>query len=888
MAKSICSRTLILAALAAMPGLAQSTPAPVGQEAQKAQLDSTEQSLDGLEGQARRSLFSGGSKPVSFSGEALMRFIGTSYDQYPSWMEKDATETKNSLASVRIGMVVAPHRTLRLWSKIAFNSALMGYNKPSQGTTDGEGWTSTPQTGYFDPHSSAVYEDMAAGLVAKTGPVTTSVKIGGTLWAEASPLSVWKGQNRMFGWDYVPYELEQSGAQYWEYNTLKGEKTGRAAWNKKPFQGLMMESVEMPENLHYALVYGEYEGFQKWRENVVNTSNTNGLMFTQSTGNTGPGVRTFFDKGVGIGDSYHKTFLARLDKSELPGAVTAGFNYVNYHTDDDYAKQWNWGTSAGLGSFDPNPISAWSRRIVDNQGKLDTFDHFTANYFLSSQVVSVDARRTLPGGLQFHVDLAMGQVDTSYFKVNVDGSNANLNRYNSTLDTSAIIAANQFEVVGHRKSDWTPAIYGMASYPLQIASKNYDLLLTSVFAPKNFYSGTSFIIPVDAFFPYESNLVGAGKFASSDNGSPYASNTTGANLVTKLPIPNGHARVSFGYHQQIEKGGDLIFLPWRLNGTAFKYSQNASSTQYDGVGLIDDFLRENPAYGDQTNTNRGAQLQANAKYGVATPGRFRQVRRFGDEFYAMNNPDNLTSRRNNYSTVPGLAGGIRTDFLSTYEGFGAFKLSKDPAQRKLDSAKIAAMMISDLMPQSTKGTQNLSFDATYDIARLWKGKNSVFLGVYGALNSVTESGSPLPSLSDNDKTFLRGTFVRFEPVVQLTSKFFLIGMVGRETWNSSYGVAAIDSVTGYSLGEGSTTSAATPNPDLKAADPRNWHSAPIDYTDWAYGVGFDWDMASRVGVHVRLQHFTHVDDGISAEVKPAKGKNDYKAWLLHAETKMWF
>jgi hypothetical protein len=318
-----------------------------------------------------------------------------------------------------------------------------------------------------------------------------------------------------------------------------------------------------------------------------------------------------------------------------------------------------------------------------------------------------------------------------------------------------------------------------------------------------------------------------------------------------------------GFHKQIENGSDLLFLPWRLNGTAFKYSQNASTTQYDGVGLVDDYLRGNAAY-----TGGGS--------GPGTPNRLKQVRRFGDDFFTVSNPDGSSARRNPYAPAPGLAGGVRSDFMATYEGYGAFQMRKDSATRRLDSSAITDMMVAGLMPQSTKNTQNLSIDVAYDIARLWGGKSSVFLGAYGSLNSITKNGSPIPSMATDDKTLLSGTMLRCEAVVQLTPKFYLIGVAGRETWNSEYGVAPIDSVTGTTVSDG------------KLKDAKNWRSAPIDYLDWKLGAGFDWDMASRVGLHVRLERFAHSDAGISKEVTAAKGKNDFKAWLLHAETKMWF
>lgn len=221
-----------------------------------------------------------------------------------------------------------------------------------------------------------------------------------------------------------------------------------------------------------------------------------------------------------------------------------------------------------------------------------------------------------------------------------------------------------------------------------------------------------------------------------------------------------------------------------------------------------------------------------------------------------------------------LAGGLRNDFLSTFENFGAFRLHRDSAGFRADTAALQAMAVAGDMPQSTKATQNLSFDYGQDISPLWEGKRPMFLGLYVALNGVTTGGLANPS---SDATLLSGYLVRFEPVYQLSERFWLIGLAGNERWYSRYGVAAIDGVTGY-----------TPSSDKNVQNPKNWYKAPIDYTDWAVGAGFDWGVSPRVELHTRLQYFTHRDDGISYEVDAAKGKNDFEAWYLHAETKMWF
>jgi hypothetical protein len=886
-------RIAILAMLGALSAWSQTAPPVVDPGAQTALADTMRQSMDDMDALIRKSMLTGSSKPVSFSGEALVRFIGTTYDQFPSWMATDETENKNSVASVRVAMVAAPQRNLRLWSKIAFNADMYGNNLPTtlntnsnsaNGAGQGMSYYSAQQTGYFSPHSENVYEDMCAGLIASIGKSSTSIKLGGVLWTEASPLTVWKGQNREFGWDYLPFELEQSPAQYYEYAESKGEKSGRAAWNKKPFQGIQWESIDLPGKLYFELTYGYYEGYQKWQPNYLNPSNTNALQYTGEAAV----ARMFGDKAIGTGDDYHHTLIARLARQEfpLPGnqalPIQVGFNYVNFHTDPDYPLQYG-NNFSGIDSIeDGAPVEAYGiKKDADGRfGALPGDTSLKANYFLDFQTASIDFRQTVPGKVNFLVDIGMSQVDTSFFKVLSSankGANAQPARYyaaelGSSPATMAMINnAPMWSVLGHSTSPLTPAVYAQASDLFSAtfgSSWPVDLGFQSVYAPKQFYSGTSFITPQDAFFPFEANLVGAGKFAGADNGTPYVSNEAGANFTIKSTrISNGHLRVNVGYHSQLEDGSDLLWIPWRLNGTAFDESQNQSSTQYDGMGLTDDYLRGNQG------------MEGANDDGINTDPLERQVRRFGNDFYFFNNAD-LSARKNPYGITPGLAGGIRNDFLSTFEDFGLFRL-RSGANYGSDTAAINAMINNGDMPQSQKATQNISLDLGKDISGLWSGHNPLFMDLYAAANGVSAGGLPLPS---DNKTYLSGYLLRFEPVYQLAQNFWLIGLLGQEQWYSRYGVAVIDSTTGYA-----------PSPDGRGGakptgyyDPRNWHAAPIDYLDRSYGVGFDWAMTSRVELHTRLEYFTHKDRGISATVPLAAGHNDYEAWLLHAETKMWF
>jgi hypothetical protein len=56
--------------------------------------------------------------------------------------------------------------------------------------------------------------------------------------------------------------------------------------------------------------------------------------------------------------------------------------------------------------------------------------------------------------------------------------------------------------------------------------------------------------------------------------------------------------------------------------------------------------------------------------------------------------------------------------------------------------------------------------------------------------------------------------------------------------------------------------------------------APIAYRDYAFGGGFDWDFASRVGLHGRYKWMKHQDEFFAA--------NDWTNTLISGEIKMWF
>jgi hypothetical protein len=105
-----------------------------------------------------------------------------------------------------------------------------------------------------------------------------------------------------------------------------------------------------------------------------------------------------------------------------------------------------------------------------------------------------------------------------------------------------------------------------------------------------------------------------------------------------------------------------------------------------------------------------------------------------------------------------------------------------------------------------------------------------------------------------ENTLLWSLYLRFEPAIALSQKLYLIGLVGYENWRSAKAWMADESGV--------------------------VRNVPIDYVDVAYGLGLDWDMLERVGLHLRARWMEHHDKEYS--------DNDWATPVVSAEVKMWF
>jgi hypothetical protein len=427
-------------------------------------------------------------------------------------------------------------------------------------------------------------------------------------------------------------------------------------------------------------------------------------------------------------------------------------------------------------------------------------------------------------------------------------------------------------------------------------------------------------------------MVGAGKFIARGEGSPYTQNMAGASVTFAPKIPGyGHLRVKYGQHANItEEGRDLLFFPYRLNG-ADMFSFFHSSFNRWGNGLIDNSVKAKSAtytarLGDESFWHMSSYNTNN----LAGSAGGREPSSGGQELRAVAGPG---------------AGGLRSDYLSMFEGFVPYdnplhaylnwksKLPFDAGAgynpvypESLDSVATVTNQTfvnsetgettnTSWVPVSRKFTYNLEFDAADDIGGFIGYKKDLFVGGYFGINGVTKTPSVLEFSDNGENTLLMSYYLRLEPAIALHKNFYLLGLFGFENWRSQKSWMMINPNDGTPMNPVGVSS------DNASITPDNFVPVPIDYRDFAYGLGFDWDMLERVGLHARAKWISHGDKGYNDWLisyhkakydkdkaandqynaehpdrvrppqpyqEPVTGQNDWGTWVVSLEIKTWF
>ena len=169
------------------------------------------------------------------------------------------------------------------------------------------------------------------------------------------------------------------------------------------------------------------------------------------------------------------------------------------------------------------------------------------------------------------------------------------------------------------------------------------------------------------------------------------------------------------------------------------------------------------------------------------------------------------------------------------------------------------------VPTHAKWSSFFSFMGGYDIGHWFGTDRNIMMTGYVSLSGLSSTFAPI-AYSEEQKDMLMTSFYgQFEPAVALFPSFHLVGILGMETFRSD---------KAYVLELLSNAVKDMPT------NTYYYRKAPINYLETAVGLGFDWDLAGRVGLHVRYKYMTHSD-----ETAP---ENDFHFHYISAETKAWF
>lgn len=855
-------------------------------------MDSIVFNIDNLEDMVRNNLFTSISSPVMFTGMARIKlssfYWGDSARTPAGILSLDRqrfTFWEGNESAIRVGMVVRPPggHTM-LWSKLGFNTTFAGnMNRfhalpttiPDVGAPDMEetpyighdasrqdttGWVRAQIRHDKDNSPLNIHEDMSAGISIRYPGFSLWARMGNVIWTQASPLTIWKAQPRNFAWDYLPFEIEQPIGMYYYYNVVKGEKTGRAAWNRKPFQGIQLESITMPGDVYFNFLYAKFENFDNKEPEYVDFATDRGLAWSNI-----PGFSPTFEedfKAKGIGDGFRWMTHARVARPF--GSLTLGANYINIRYNEDFIY---------LGLM----LRTGDTLMANTPGEIPgRFYDRGINFYKETDVLSLDGVGQIPsllGGIDYKFDVGFSIVDTQYFHLERRPAEVIDNVRRGERTTTGI----------------APAIYG----ELGFSNIAVPVKLSMVYVDKEFYSPFSFVAPHESIYPYGANLLGAGKFVARGEASPYVPNMAGVNATIQPRINDGRARFNIGYHGQLEEGFNAVYFPYILNGIVMSQATHSSIHRW-GNGRVTD----TPGYrelGFLHYQRLGLGSQVRGAKGVGYRGGFFVDYLSAYEgFVAFENAEDARNANHFERVTIGRVADRWTeeqlfraiDSITRYyqdeRGMILDPGFRDPVFNLMREAR-ATYDINELGLESRKTTHNYSIDAAYNVGRLFGMERKLYAGLFAGYYEI--SNANFPSFDkDGVNTLLYGTIVRFEPAFQLFNNLYIIGVAGVEDWYSNKAYMAARPVengdVNYHYEYNGVRYLLFPDERYLGETGAVVIPVPIDNRSIAYGLGFDWDIMQRTSFHFRASRHIKTDRNV--------GMNNYDGVVVTGEVKAWF
>jgi len=488
--------------------------------------------LDSLEEYASSTVIGKDDSPVSMSGDMVVRMRNYNLTEFAPMQDRDRYRTVFD-AGLSLFLGVNPNSFVTFWANMFLPMNFSGYYTNSYAcnpSSYSQGSNDPCKLRYnhgVDFYSGVMQENITAGVDLRGGEFGATLKAGGVLWTNTSPLTVWERQfTPQYVSQYETYEWERNVSTYYKEKSFKPvTEGGRAFWSNRSFGGLLLDIYQMPLGLQGQLMLAQtQDDDQGTRDGLRSMNNQKGEV-----------------EGLGTLDFRSDVYMARLAKKDV-GPMVLGVNFLTTKNDRDIIYE-------QPGTF-------------DRMGATTVFGSNNP-YLIDYTVSSIDIKGNINPNFYIALDIAFSSDDSLKFKRDESGL------------VNDIYEQDEIETISSSKNF---AIY------LKAQSK-YGIPITSEIA----YISPDFYSPY-GMTDYSRNRtwrkdqipLGAGAYR-------YSPNLAGVNFKVEPEFNRGRFNVMYSQHRQIEKGADVVVFPYRLNGRQMWELTTQWSKYNPAVSLYEDF-----------------------------------------------------------------------------------------------------------------------------------------------------------------------------------------------------------------------------------------------------------------------------------------------------------
>jgi hypothetical protein len=114
-----------------------------------------------------------------------------------------------------------------------------------------------------------LFEELAAETrIELPGLGKIKTTMGGVLWQDYSPFTLWDKKVKLFPFFKSPWEGNYAQLDIYRSNMLKGEDYGKYTWVKWGVKGIMFKSMNLPKNLEFSGHFGINQN-SPWSEQYI-------------------------------------------------------------------------------------------------------------------------------------------------------------------------------------------------------------------------------------------------------------------------------------------------------------------------------------------------------------------------------------------------------------------------------------------------------------------------------------------------------------------------------------------------------------------------------------------------------------------------------------------